>query len=46
MSLPVNSTVSEINGHKFYSEQEALSDLNVKPGQYVEFTGKDTCFYN
>ncbi len=38
VSLPVNSTVSEINGHKFYSEQEALSDLNVKPGQYVNFT--------
>ncbi len=37
-SLPVNSTVSEINGHQFYSEQGALSDLNVTPGQYVNFT--------
>jgi hypothetical protein len=38
VALPINSTVSEINGHKFYSEQQALSDLNVKPGQYVNFT--------
>ncbi len=37
-SLPVNSTVSEINGKVFYSEQQALSDLNVTPGQYVNFT--------
>ena len=38
VNLPVNSTVSEINGNKFYSEQQVLSDLNVKPGQYVNFT--------
>ena len=38
VSLPVNSTVSEINSHKFYSEGQALSDLNVKPGQYINFT--------
>jgi len=36
--LPVNATVSEINGNVFYNTSQALSDLNVKPGQYVNFT--------
>ncbi len=38
VNLPVNSTVSEINGRQFYSAQQALSEFDVKPGQYVNFT--------
>jgi membrane-associated protease RseP (regulator of RpoE activity) len=38
VGLPANSTVSEINGHEFYSQSQALSYLDVKPGEYVNFT--------
>lgn len=43
--LPVNSTVSSINGHEFYNISQALSYLNVKPGQYVNFTLRNGSVY-
>ncbi len=44
--LPVNSTISEINGHEFYNTSQALSYINVKPGEYVNFTLANGSVYN
>ncbi len=44
--LPVNSTISKINGNAFYNSSQALSFLNVKPGQYVNFTLSNGSVYD